>query len=79
MKNLKFNILLFLVFIFCPLIASTAITQTISYQGFLIGKSDNLPVNTPQDINFLFYSEETEGTSIYNENRCDVGVLNGRY
>ncbi len=82
MKKLKTNLLLFFVFIFYPLIANALIGQTISYQGFLIGKSDNLPVNTPQDINFVFYNVETGGTiatSIYSEGRCNVSVLNGRY
>ncbi|MCG2726043.1 MAG: hypothetical protein L6420_07285 [Elusimicrobia bacterium] len=79
MKNLKTSLLSLLIFIFCPLIANAIIGQTISYQGFLIGKSDNLPVNTAQDINFVFYNVETGGTSIYGESRCNVGVLNGRY
>ncbi len=79
MKNFKTNLFLFFLFIFCPLIANAIIGQTISYQGFLIGKSDNLPVNTPQDINFVFYDVEIGGTSIYSEGRCNVSVLNGRY
>jgi hypothetical protein len=79
MKKIKTNLLLFLIFVFCPLMANAIIGQTISYQGFLIGKSDNLPVNTPQDINFVFFNADTAGTEIYSEGRCKVGVLNGRY
>jgi len=56
-----------------------AIPQTINYQGFLIDKNTNLPVDTAQDVIFAFYTAETGGSPAYTESRCNVPVSKGRY
>ena len=56
-----------------------AITQSINYQGFLISKTTNLPVETPQDLKFLIYAAPTGGTALFTETRDNVRVTKGRY
>ena len=60
--------------------ASCVITPTIHYQGYLISKVTNLPVETPQDFKFLIYNSPTGITGqLFSETRCDVKVTKGRY
>lgn len=59
--------------------AGAAITQSISYQGFLLSKVTNLPVETPQDIQFYIYDSASGGSSYFFEERCNVPVNKGRY
>lgn len=59
--------------------ASAAITQTISYQGFLLSKITNLPVETPQDMKFVLYNAASGGAVQFTEARCKVPVSRGRY
>lgn len=59
--------------------AGAAINQTINYQGFLLSKNTNLPVETPQDIKFLIYTAASGGSPLFTESRCNIGVNKGRY
>ncbi|HAN04333.1 MAG: hypothetical protein A2X29_08895 [Elusimicrobia bacterium GWA2_64_40] len=60
--------------------AAAVITPTINYQGYLISKITNLPVETPQDLKFYIYDTPTGITSpLFSETRCDVRVTKGRY
>ncbi len=59
--------------------AHAAITPTINYQGFLLSKLTNMPVETPQDIKFVLYNAATGGAPLFAESRCDVPVNKGRY
>ncbi|MDA8131767.1 MAG: hypothetical protein M0011_09735 [Elusimicrobia bacterium] len=60
--------------------ASCVITPTIHYQGYLISKVTNLPVETPQDFKFRIYNSPTGITGqLFSETRCDVKVTKGRY
>ncbi len=59
--------------------AHADITQSINYQGFLLSKITNLPVETPQDIKFIIYDAATAGTVRFSESRCNVKVSKGRY
>ncbi len=59
--------------------AHAAITQSINYQGFLLSKITNLPVETPQDLKFVIYDAATVGTARFTESRCNVKVSKGRY
>ncbi|MEK7721554.1 MAG: hypothetical protein AAB359_04100, partial [Elusimicrobiota bacterium] len=73
----------FFALILCPLAFSlsayAAITQTINYQGFLLSKLTNLPVETPQDIKFVIYDAASAGSALFTETRCNVQVNKGRY
>ncbi len=59
--------------------AHAVITQSINYQGFLLSKLTNLPVETPQDIKFVIYDSPSAGTARFTESRCNVKVSKGRY
>lgn len=60
--------------------AGAVITPTINYQGYLISKITNLPVETPQDLKFYIYDTPTGvGSPLFSETRCDVKVTKGRY
>jgi hypothetical protein len=60
--------------------AGAAINPTFNYQGFLLNKNNNLPVETPQDLKFAFYNTATGGSPLFApENRCNVPVTKGRY
>jgi hypothetical protein len=60
--------------------AAAVITPTINYQGYLISKITNLPVETPQDLKFYIYDTPTGIASpLFSETRCDVKVTKGRY
>jgi len=59
--------------------AHAAISQTINYQGFLLSKITNLPLETPQDIKFVIHGAATGEAALFTENRCNVGVNKGRY
>ncbi len=61
--------------------AAAAITQSFNYQGFLLSKATNLPVDTPQDIKFVIYNAPTGNGTVapFIESRCNVGVSKGRY
>jgi len=60
--------------------AAAVITPTINYQGYLISKITNLPVETPQDLKFYIYDTPTGITSpLFSETRCNVKVTKGRY
>lgn len=59
--------------------AFATITQSINYQGFLLSKITNLPVETPQDIKFVIYDTASGGTARFTESRCNVKVSKGRY
>lgn len=59
--------------------ACAVITPTINYQGFLLSKITNLPVETPQDIKFVIYDAAAAGTARFTESRCNVKVSKGRY
>ncbi|MHB0996990.1 MAG: hypothetical protein ACYC2I_11530 [Elusimicrobiales bacterium] len=59
--------------------AGAVANQTFSYQGFLLNKNTNLPVETPQAVNFVIYSAASGGSPLFTENRCKVGVTKGRY
>lgn len=65
--------------LFAPALLSAAIPQTVNYQGFLLSKITNLPVETPQDIKFVIYDAASGGTAWFTEGRCDVAVSKGRY
>ncbi len=58
---------------------SAAIPQTVNYQGFLLSKITNLPVETPQDVKFVIYDAVSGGSSLFTESRCNVPVSKGRY
>lgn len=55
------------------------IAQSINYQGFLLSKITSLPVETPQDINFVIYNAPSGGAILFSEGRCNVPVTKGRY
>ena len=77
-KNLLAGALGTLLFTAAP--AGAVITPTINYQGYLISKITNLPVETPQDLKFYIYDTPTGITSpLFSETRCDVKVTKGRY
>lgn len=59
--------------------AGAVANQTFNYQGFLLNKNTNLPVETPQAVNFVIYNAASGGSSLFTENRCKVGVTKGRY
>lgn len=61
--------------------ASAAINQSFNYQGFLLSKATNLPVETPQDIKFVIYNAPSGNGTVapFIESRCNVGVSKGRY
>lgn len=60
--------------------AGAVVNQTFNYQGFLLNKNTNLPVETPQDLKFAFYNTATGGSPLFSpESRCNVGVNKGRY
>ena len=65
--------------LFSPAPAQAAINPTINYQGFLLSKATNLPVETPQAINFVIYNAPVLGTALFSETRCKIGVNKGRY
>ena len=66
-----------LLYPFSPAFAT--IVQSINYQGFLLSKITNLPVETPQDIKFVIYDSASAGTARFTESRCNVKVSKGRY
>lgn len=59
--------------------AHAAISQTINYQGFLLSKITNLPLEMPQDIKFVIHAVATGESPLFTESRCNVGVNKGRY
>lgn len=59
--------------------AAAVITPSINYQGFLLSKVTNLPVDTPQDLKFAVYNVPTGGAALFTETRCNVRVSKGRY
>jgi hypothetical protein len=59
--------------------AGAAITQTINYQGFLLSKLTNMPVDTGWAIKFLIYNTPSAGSQLFSEERCGVPVSKGRY
>ncbi|OGR63132.1 MAG: hypothetical protein A2X31_13695 [Elusimicrobia bacterium GWB2_63_22] len=59
--------------------ALAAINQSFNYQGFLLSKATNLPVEIPQDIKFIIYNAASGGSALFTESRCNVGVSKGRY
>jgi len=59
--------------------AFAVIQQTINYQGFLLSKITNLPMETPTDIKFVIHSVPTGDAPLFTENRCNVGMNKGRY
>ncbi|MBI5743314.1 MAG: hypothetical protein HY952_02070 [Elusimicrobia bacterium] len=63
----------------CQAPAWAVIKQTINYQGFLLSKVSNLPVEVPQDITFIIYSAASGGSVQFSEARCNVPVTKGRY
>ncbi len=76
-------VLLLLVPAVGPLPVRAAITQTINYQGFLLGKGTNLPLETPQAIKFVIYNSPT-GNALgsftpFTETRCPIAINKGRY
>jgi|GEM_PF-1614667 len=62
-----------------PSPAFAAITQSINYQGFLLSKITNLPVETPQNIKFVIYDTPAGGTARFQETRCNLRMSKGRY
>ncbi|MFH1618816.1 MAG: hypothetical protein ABIG11_02830, partial [bacterium] len=74
------SILLFQAVFFAAIHNScAAVTQTINYQGYLVNKLSNLPVDSPQDINFVLYASPSGVVPLFTESRCDVPVSKGRY
>lgn len=59
--------------------AGAAVTQTISYQGFLLSKITNLPVETPQAVKFVLYDSASGGAAQFTEVCRMVPVSRGRY
>jgi hypothetical protein len=59
--------------------AAAAITQTINYQGFLLSKITNMPVEGGQAVKFVIYNAPSGGSPLFSEERCGVPVLKGRY
>ncbi|PJA14461.1 MAG: hypothetical protein COX65_05655 [Elusimicrobia bacterium CG_4_10_14_0_2_um_filter_56_8] len=59
--------------------ANAAIAQSINYQGFLLSKLTNFPVETPQDIKFVIHGAATGSSALFTESRCNVAVNKGRY
>ena len=59
--------------------ASAAINQSINYQGFLVSKTTNLAVDSPQDMKFAIYDVLNGGSALFTESRCNVPVSRGRY
>lgn len=60
--------------------ARAVISPTINYQGYLISKVTNLPVETPQDLKFIIYPTATGITgALFSETVCNVTVTKGRY
>ncbi|HAT72798.1 MAG TPA: hypothetical protein DCS63_08280 [Elusimicrobia bacterium] len=79
MKRLSPRFMLLLAMAAVPQPSCAVIPQSINYQGFLLSKATNLPVETPQDINFVIYGAATGGSALFTESRCDVAVNKGRY
>ncbi|MDO8805099.1 MAG: hypothetical protein Q7R35_11755, partial [Elusimicrobiota bacterium] len=59
--------------------AFAVITPTISYQGFLLSKVTNQPVEAPQDIKFIIYDAPAGGAALFTESRCNIPLNKGRY
>ncbi|MBI4656967.1 MAG: hypothetical protein HY746_09530, partial [Elusimicrobia bacterium] len=82
-KTFKFFFLFFLITLLpyhlITLPSYAAITQTINYQGFLLNKSNNTPVDSAQDMKFAVYNIEFGGAPVFAETRCNLPVLKGRY
>ncbi len=67
-----------LLFAAAPVLAQ--MTPTIDYQGYLISKVTNLPVNANQSIRFVIYDSQTGiSNPLFTETRCTVPVSKGRY
>lgn len=62
-----------------PAPAPAAITQTVNYQGFLMSKVSNQPLEVPQDIKFVIYDAASGGLALFTESLCDVSLVKGRY
>ncbi|PIU19898.1 MAG: hypothetical protein COT18_05120, partial [Elusimicrobia bacterium CG08_land_8_20_14_0_20_59_10] len=62
-----------------PVPARAAITQTVNYQGFLMSKVSNQPLEVPQDIKFVIYDAASGGLALFTESLCDVPLAKGRY
>ncbi|MFA6031040.1 MAG: hypothetical protein WC969_14380 [Elusimicrobiota bacterium] len=72
-----------LVFAAClALPAQAAITQTLSYGGYLTDAATGLPLGGGKDMDFRLFTQAAGGASVWNEQRCGasgVPVSNGRY
>ncbi|KAF0127547.1 MAG: hypothetical protein FD189_21 [Elusimicrobia bacterium] len=59
--------------------AGAAITQTFNYQGFLLDKATNLPVDGAKHVRFLIYPAASGGSALFTEMVCGVPMNKGRY
>lgn len=62
--------------------ARAAITQTLSYDGYLTDAATGLPLSKGKDMDFRLFAQASGGASVWNEQRCGasgVPVSNGRY
>lgn len=59
--------------------AGAAITRSFNYQGFLLNKETNRPVDGSKHVRFLVYDAAAGGTALFTETVCNVPMSNGRY
>ena len=78
-RGVLFSLLAVLAVPAARLPASAAISQTFNYQGFLLSKTTNLPVDGTQAIRFVIYNSASGGASLFTETRCPIAVNKGRY
>lgn len=59
--------------------AAAVITRSFNYQGFLLNKETNQPVDGSKHVRFLIYPAATGGSPLFTETVCDVPMSKGRY
>ncbi len=59
--------------------AAAAITRSFNYQGFLLNKETNQPVDGSKHVRFLIYDAAVGGSALFTELVCSVPMNKGRY
>lgn len=59
--------------------AGAVITGTFNYQGFLLNKETNQPVDGSKHVRFLIYGSASGGSALFTETVCGVPMVKGRY
>ncbi|MDT8287058.1 MAG: hypothetical protein RQ748_08125 [Elusimicrobiales bacterium] len=59
--------------------AGAVITRSFNYQGFLLNKETNQPVDGSKHVRFLIYDVAAGGSPLFTETVCNVPMNRGRY